>query len=339
MVMQQLIPHSECALVETSHAWTAAVERAQRRVLEPYAPSTQRAYRLAWRQWRAHCDALHVPALPIEPSHLVSYLESREDLSPNSVRLHLAALCTLDSEAQIEHGGSSLRKHVIITRWLKAWSREHPRAPKKKAPAVQRSELDRLLQAVQERDPNGSRLAHAARAVRDRCLILFGIVGGFRGAELAGLELADVEQLERGLRVCVSRSKTDQAGVGHYRGLFPQGQRGRCPVAAWTDWLAVRGPSPGAAFVPIARTGELELELRLSTDAIRRMVRSRARSAGLRLSSHSMRASFITLAREKGRPLDQIAAHVGHRSLDTTRGYCRQVDLFDDNPTAGMLDD
>lgn len=340
---QLIVPHTEYPLVANhTREFAAAIDRAQRRVLEPRAKSTQRAYRQAWRAWDQHCDVEHARAWPIEPSHLVCYLESRTELAPNTVRLHLSALCARDCElrcAREEHP-ISLRRHPIVIRWLQSWGRAHPIDPQRQAPALTRTQIERLLVCAQERGAHCSRLAHAARYARDRAILLFGLTGGFRGAELAELELRDVSPVERGLSVKVRRSKTDQHGRSKLRVLLPQGTLLRCPVDAWAQWLRVRGDSPGPAFVAISRAGGLE-HAPLSADAIRRMVTARAAAAGLEasaISSHSLRASCVTLAREKGASLDKIADHVGHRSVDTTRRYCRQLDMLADNPSAGMLD-
>lgn len=332
---QLIVPHTELA----HDRFAEAIDRAQRRVLEPRAPNTQRVYRQAWRAWDAHCAARGLAPWPLHPAALVSYLEARTDLAPNTVRLHLSALCARDVELRCaaEAHPISLRRHPVVTRWLQSWSREHPIEPQRQAPALSRAQIDALLVAARERGAHASRPAHAARYARDRALLLFGLVGGFRGAELAGLEHVDVQPYERGLSVRIRRSKTDQHGRSRIKVLLPQGTLLRCPIDAWAQWMRLRGEWPGPAFVAINRDGALE-RAPLSADAIRRMVAARAAAAGLVVSSHSMRASCVTLARQRGASLDRIADHVGHRSVDTTRRYCRQLDAFADNPSAGMLD-
>lgn len=338
-----------CPLVGNhSRAFVLAFEAAAKRVLDPHSDNTKRAYRQAWQQWVRHCDSIHVPALPIQPTHLVAYLEmrARSDeplprLAPNSVRLHLAALSTLDQAARTTPADpkpEGIRGTQVVTRWLKSWARDNPRAPKKKAPAMSRNELERILVQAQERTGRGSRPAHVARYTRDRCILLFGVTGAFRAAELAELELGDVSRTDRGLQVRLRKSKTDQHGESALKGLMPQGQILRCPVDAWNQWVGIRGDWPGPAFVAVNRDGTLEREA-LSEDAVRRMVALRARAAGVDLSSHSMRASFATLARERGKSIETIMGQAGWSNPKTAMGYFRQVDLFVDNPSAGLLDD
>ncbi len=335
---QLIIPGAELGIVDG--AFADACERAQRRILEPHAPNTQRAYRRAWRDWRHFCAQYEWDAVPIHPGRLVRYLEALDGMAPASVRQVFAALCALDQEARLAMGdadGPRLRAHPVVTRWLKSWARDHPRRPRRRAPALARSELERILVTMQQRGHRASSLGHLPRYARDRCLILFGIVGCFRGDELAELDAGDVLQMERGLKVTLRRSKTDQQGFGDDKALMPQGAVLRCPVAAWIDWLTLRGVHDGPAFCAIDRRGELGG--RLSVDAIRDIVRTRAAAAGVRASSHSMRATFVTLGRERGKSLEALADQGGWRSLDTVRRYARQVDMFVQNPSAGLLDD
>jgi site-specific recombinase XerD len=61
-------------------------------------------------------------------------------------------------------------------------------------------------------------VAHAEpeglKGLRDRALLLFGFASAMRRSELVALDLADLEETERGLLVTVRRSKTDQEGQG-----------------------------------------------------------------------------------------------------------------------------
>lgn len=338
---QLVIPGTAYPLVANhSRELQEAAQRALERVTNPDALNTRRTYESAWRAWLSHCSGLHVPAHPIEPSHLVVYLEHRTDLAPNSVRVHLAALCRLDQEMRIsaEHPNpQSLREHMIVRRWLKGWGRDNPRAARKQAPALTRAEVSRILFVAQDRGRGQSGFGHVLRYARDRCILLFGVVGGFRGDELAQLDASDVCQGPRGLICRLKKSKTNQHGNVETKGLMPQGHVLRCPVDAWITWSNARGDWPGPLFVAIDRQGTLGSE-RLSTDAIYRLLVARARAAGIKMSAHSMRASMATLARSRGASLERIADQGGWKSLDTARGYCRQIDMFEDNASEGLLD-
>jgi integrase len=160
------------------------------------------------------------------------------------------------------------------------------------------------------------------------------------GNDLAQITLADVEPAERGLRVRVPRSKTDQSGAGAWVGMLPQGRTMLCPVDAWHRWRGVRGDTPGPVFVGTTRAGTLDFGAALSERSIGRLVTGYAKRAGIELaiSSHSLRATFATLATQKGKRLERVMAHGRWRSAETAIGYMRQAELFDDNASGGLLD-
>jgi integrase len=332
-------------LVRVDPPWIAeyleASERAEERVNDPHADRTRRTYAHAWRQWAAHCAALEFDPLPVVPRRLCSYLELlSRSRAPNTVRLALSALVSLDQAWRVQQGEGealSLRKHPRVQRWLKGWSRDHAKAPRTQAPALSVAEIDAMLSAAAEPARNLSAAQHVALYTRDRALLLLGVCGAMRCSELAELGASDVQHVDRGLRVLIRRSKTDQNGAGHLRGLSPQARIARCPVEAHRAWMAIRGAGEGPLYLPIARSGLVQGRA-LTVRQVQEIVTTRARAAGITASSHSLRASFATLAFQRGRPLNRIADQGGWRSLDTLRGYVRQASLFDDNASSGLLD-
>jgi integrase len=48
----------------------------------------------------------------------------------------------------------------------------------------------------------------------DRALLLLGFTGAFRRSELVALNVSDIEETAEGLRVRITRSKTDKEGQG-----------------------------------------------------------------------------------------------------------------------------
>lgn len=327
---------------ELGQAYAAAAERAGERVEKPHAKNTTKAYAQVWEQWEAHCEVLELQPRPVVPRQLVNYLELRSrELAPNSVRLHLAAISALDFRARAQEPNAlPVTKHPDVAAWFTSWSRQHPRRPQKQAPSITVEQLEQVLRAAQNAGRRyTARGAHLAHFTRDRCFIVFGVTGGFRVSELCALDVSDVAVKPGGLDVLIRSSKQDQQGKGANTGLMPQGVKLRCPVDAWLAWLKIRGEAPGPAFQAIDRAGVLSGR-RLTERAAFDLVRGRARAIpGLELvSTHSMRATLATLAHEKGKDPIAIANQGRWRSLETVRGYMRQVDLFRGNASAGLLD-
>lgn len=325
-----------------SRAEAFAVARA--RVLDPNAPNTQRVYKNAIGLWTAYCDALDLAWAPIDAAELVTYLEQLgRRCAPNTVRLHLAALCGLDIASRVtptDSNPTTLRKHEVVKRWERSWSREHPLAPRRRAAALGTNDLERLLAAAAEPQRHGVPAAHVQRYVRDRCLILFGVCGALRGNDLAGLQYGDVQPTDRGLQLTLTRSKTDQSGEGASVGLMPQGRASLCPVDAFATWKKLRGDTPGPLFVAIGRDARLEFSRSLSERQITRLVSTYAQRAKLELviSAHSLRATFATLAARNGKGLGRVMSHGRWKTAGVAATYVRQGELFTDNASSGLLD-
>jgi integrase len=113
-----------------------------------------------------------------------------------------------------------------------------------------------------------------------------------RVSELSRLDVPDVEFGERTLRICPDLGQLLQVHLG-----------GR-----------TRGP------LLMSNRGT-----RLSVRRIRSIVRGATRRAGVRkkISPHSLRHTWATLARNAGLPLDTVQLLLGHESPRTTELYSR----------------
>jgi integrase len=209
------------------------------------------------------------------------------------------------------------------------------------------------------------------RGLRDRALLVIGFAGAYRRSELVSLDWDDVEEDADGLRVTLGRSKTDQRGHGHLKGLPYGSNEPTCPVRALRDWHAaldhavatLPGSAPGIGagpiFGPVNRHGQprvawrvdgaLVLE-RLGDGSVSAIVKERVRLALRRrqpppdpgfveqqvaeYSAHSLRGGFITTAARRRVPEYLIMRHTGHRTERVMRGYIEQGALWEDNPAA-----
>ncbi|MFC3182535.1 site-specific integrase [Cypionkella sinensis] len=177
----------------------------------------------------------------------------------------------------------------------------------------------------------------APRERRDRALLLIGWAGGFRCSELAGLDLADVEEAREGLILHLRRSKTDQTGQGRKIGI-PLGRTRHCPVAALTAWREVLATDHGPLFRPVDRHGNIQPD-RLRGDAVSTILRDRLTGAGIDpegYSGHSLRAGLATSAIKAGVPTYKVRAQTGHASDMMLARYVRDAGMFDGN-AAGVL--
>ena len=124
--------------------------------------------------------------------------------------------------------------------------------------------------------------------LRDAALLAVASDGLLRVSEVAALDVGDVQAEADGSgRLFVGESKTDQEGQGAVLYL------GALTVTRVNAWLAAAGHQDGPLFRRVRRGGRVEGDpgRRLSVNAIRQIIRSRAAAVGIegRVSGHSLR--------------------------------------------------
>lgn len=143
----------------------------------------------------------------------------------------------------------------------------------------------------------------------------------------------------------MTHSKTNQTGrlevVVIPRGSSPLPTR--CPVTALEAWRE--------ALPEHLRTGPLLRSVnkgnksggRLRVDAVTAIVKSALLRAGIptvdveHYSARSLRSGFVTYARERGLPSEDIARQTRHRSLATLGIYTRHQDAWTRNAATQLL--
>ncbi len=144
----------------------------------------------------------------------------------------------------------------------------------------------------------------SAAGARDRALLELLYASGLRVAEGCGLDLDDLDEARRTVRV---------VGKGDQERVVPVGETALEALAAY---LAMRGRQRGPLFLN-ARGG------RLTSRSAHRIVRARARQVGIdqRVTPHTLRHSFATHMLGAGADLRLIQELLGHRRLSTTQRY------------------
>ena len=139
---------------------------------------------------------------------------------------------------------------------------------------------------------------------RDRAILEVLYASGVRVAELSGLDVEAVDLRAGGVRVL---------GKGRKERIVPLGRKA---VDALRAYLGAREDTRGALFRN-ARGG------RLTVRSLHRIVRARARAAGLagRVTPHTLRHTFATHLLDAGADLRLIQELLGHARLATTQRY------------------
>ncbi len=216
---------------------------------------------------------------------------NRRGLRRSSVSRKLSALRAFFRHLERAGGGRSPAKAV-----------RSPKLPRRIPTRMEEDEAARLIEAPNPETPLGA---------RDRAALELLYGTGARVAELAALDLQDVNRRDRIFRVF---------GKGGRERLIPFGE-----VAddALGEWLARRdrlpNPDPDALFLN-ARGG------RLSDRSVRTIVKRYLGEAGIarlagKVSPHTLRHAFATHLLDRGADLRAIQELLGHRSLATTETY------------------
>ena len=127
---------------------------------------------------------------------------------------------------------------------------------------------------------------------RDRALLLLGFASALRRSELVGLDAAPgqtpgdpagygwIEFCDEGIRIRLTRSKTDQQGEGRSIGVPCGVHPDTCPVAAVKAWLDHAGIVHGPLFRPVGWAGTIRLD-RLTDRSVALIVKRAAEAAEL----------------------------------------------------------
>jgi len=230
----------------------------------------------SWRQIDVH----HVRGL-------VAQLH-RRGLGGRSLQRLLSALRTLFSYL--------LREGVVKNNPAQGVSA--PRSPRKLPKTLDVDQVTQLLD-VDDNDP---------LMVRDRTMMELIYSCGLRLAELAGLDVNDVDRRDAVVRITGKGSKTRLVPVGRYA------------LAALEKWLkcrAVMAESENPALF-VGKTGR-----RLGHRAIQLRLRQWAVARGLpeALHPHMLRHSFASHMLESSGDLRAVQELLGHADISTTQIY------------------
>jgi integrase len=306
----------ERSLAEYKPGAVASAKTARDYVAAGKAANTLRAYAADWRHFTSWCESRGVTPLPATPETVADYAAGMaETHKPASIGRRLASV----SKAHQAAGFDSPCRTALVRDTLAGIRRTHGTAQTRKA-AVR---VRHLRRAVHE-------LRGDMRDLRDKALLLLGYAGALRRSELVGLDVADLDFTDEGLKLTVRRSKTDQEAAGFVKAIGRGTRADTCPVRALRTWLDAAGIGAGPVFRQIRRGGRVQAE-RLSTDAVARILKRLAPKLGLdpdQIAGHSLRAGFVTDQYAKGTAEGAIMKHTGHKSRSVMAIYEREADLF-----------
>jgi integrase len=269
--------------------------------------STRIVYGHTWRRWERWCAGRAITPLPAAPAAVCAYLTERAAEGASA-----AVVDTSCSAISYVHRSSGLDDPILceaVRQVRRGLRRTLGTAPQRQARPLGLDEIRRIVTPIDRT---------TAKGMRDAALILVGFASALRRSELTALTLADVETRPAGVLLHVRRSKTDPEGHGQVVGVAHGQHALTDPVAALAAWSEARGLGPGPLFVSLRN--KVLTDEPISGEAVARMLRTRARAAGIsteRITGHSLRAGHATSAAAAGVPLERIALQTRHKRIST----------------------
>ena len=158
-------------------------------------------------------------------------------------------------------------------------------------------------------------LGSSAGGYRDGAILAVMLSTGIRRAEVASMEYEDYDP-DTGIIILRDRKNGDDDTV-----VVRNGGK-----TALDLWIEKRGNFPGRMFTRVNKSGEIFQDA-LSRQAIHDMIQRRIAQAGIKpFSPHDIRRTVATREFVKGTPVADIAAMLGHKSLDQTMQYDRSAE-------------
>lgn len=264
------------------------------------SPRTVGAYRRDLLDFFAWCEDHQLPPLDAQRAHVDLYARTLEadGRSPATVARRLSTLAGFYRYAVEED---------VIARSPVAHVKRPKVAPDSPTLGLDRTELAALLAAAE------------ATSARHLALVCLLALNGLRISEALDADVADLATTRGHRTLAITRKGGTRAMVV----LAPR------TAQALDAHLAGRDTGP---LFPTSTGG------RLDRHAAGRMVGRVAAAAGLdkRISPHSLRHTFVTLAREAGVPLEDVQDAAGHADPRTTRRYDRGRHNLDRAPSYAL---
>lgn len=296
------------------------------------ADNTKKAYKSDlkfFEQWAQKHDVRHLPASGVTVANYISHL-AKIGRAVSTISRVLSSI-SQDHKLHDFDNPTKTQKVAKVHRGIK----------RKNGTAQNRAKA--LVIADLKIFCDGIRPTFLGR--RDKALVLVGWSGALRRSELVALNLEDIDFVDQGMTLQITRSKTDQQGAGYKIGIPFAADKQYCPVLNLKKWIDLARLSSGPLFIAVGNNGKkfhavIDEPRRLSAAMVNTVIKRRAKQAGINtagLSGHSLRAGFVTSAAKIKVPEYVIQDHTRHRSVRVLRSYIRDTQVFEDNPLALLL--
>ena len=288
------------------------------------ANNTVRAYKSDFNDFGLFCAQNGFKSLPTTPDIISLYLSylSSKDIKVSTLKRRLVSIKVLHKLK----GHYLDSKNPIIIETLMGIKRRKGSIQKGKKPILINN-LKEIINAIDKQNKE------EIKKFRDRSIILIGFAGGFRRNEIVSLNCEDLDFVQKGLKIDIRRSKTDQFGEGFTKALPYFDSSQYCPVLSVKKWIEASKITSGPVFRRFSKGSKLSKN-RLTDQTVALLIKEYLKLAGIdnkNYSGHSLRSGFATSAAESGVEERNIMAMTGHKSTEMVRRYIKEANLFKNN--------
>lgn len=282
------------------------------------AANTHRAYSTDIRQYLAWCRENSYVSTPLTPVALVEYVTFLgRTRSFFTIQRHLASIAKYHRQNNVVSPSTNEQFKVFMKGFkLKKTVRQ------KQAPDFTVKQLRQALDALPD-TPTG---------LRNRAILLLGFTGAFRRSELAQLDVNHILIDQAGMVIRLDRSKTNQFGEVEEKAVSYASESDYCPIGAVQQWLALLDRDQGPLLVRI-RKGERVTQERLSDEWGNLLVQQHL---GEPYTAHSLRASFVTIAKANGADDLEVMNQTKHRTTTMIQRYDRRRNIRQHNASVKL---
>ena len=273
--------------------------------------NTLRAYQSDYKDFSIFCAKNGFNPLPTEPKILALYLTYLSNTSKfSTLKRRIASISVVH-----KYKGHYIdTKHPLIIENLLGIKRNKGSNQKAKKPILI-NDLKLIVDIINQQNIS------EVRKIRDKTIILTGFAGGFRRSELVSICHEDIEFVKEGVKIFITRSKTDQSGEGLMKGIPYFTNENYCPVLHLKKWLKIKEADEEKIF-------------NISDKSVSLIIKKYVSLAGFdpkKYSGHSLRSGFATSAAESGAEERNIMAMTGHKTTQMVRRYIKEANLFKNN--------
>ena len=279
--------------------------------------NTRKSYKAAVE----HFEVTWGGFLPATGDSIVRYLADYADQHAiSTLKQRLAAL----AQWHISQGFPDPTKTPTVRQMIKGIRTLHPAQEKQAAPLL----LRHLEQAVVWLEQEASLAAErndfktVMRHRRDIALVLIGFWRGFRGDELARLQVQNIQaEAGKGITFYLPHTKGDRQHLGTT--FKTPALKKLCPVNAYITWITVSGLVRGPVFRRLDRWGNLA-DAGINSNSMIPILRRIFQQSGVHAkmySSHSMRRGFATWASANGWDIKSLMNYVGWKDVKSALRY------------------